>query len=107
MIDLNKCACTATTISDKRAELGQFKNNSTLQTLKHCATEIVEATEAYLKYDAEKNAETKVKYKEMFAEEIADIVTCALTIAGKENFDIEYALQKVEQKNKMRIGWEE
>lgn len=54
--------------------------------LKHCAGEVIEAQEAFIlwKYDAHNPAE--------YAEELADIILCALIAAGRDRIDIEKAV---------------
>ena len=61
--------------------------------LKHCAGEVIEAQEAFIlwKYDAH----DPVKY----AEELADVIICALIAAGRDEIDIEKAVNEKMQKN--------
>ena len=57
--------------------------------LKHCATEVVEATEDYIKAQWQLNKnETEIEM-EYFSSELADIICCCLVIAGGGNIDIE------------------
>ena len=66
--------------------------------LKHCAGEVIEAQEAFIlwKYDAH----DPVKY----AEELADVIICALIAAGRDEIDIEKAVNKKMQKNAQRAA---
>lgn len=102
-MNLNK-ACTEAV---KIARARQLKEN-TVQTLKHCAGEIVEATEAYMALQSVVWAETSTQ--EMitraghdFAIELADVIMCILSICGAEYIDIERALDECFQKNKARV----
>ena len=47
MIDLNKCAELALNNAIERQKNGAKINARTLPMLKHCATEVIEATESY------------------------------------------------------------
>ena len=66
--------------------------------LKHCAGEVIEAQEAFIlwKYDAH----DPVKY----AEELADVIICALIAAGRDEIDIEKAVNEKMQKNAQRAA---
>ena len=71
---------------------GKVSTNTRLM-LKHTATEVVEAVEAYNSMvDGGAN-------KEIFASELADIVCCCMIIAAKENIDMEYAITACMEKN--------
>lgn len=87
--------------------------------LKHCATEVVEAMEAYYPYkvcaeytsngtcydglDEPDVAEQSYREsKEDFESELADIVSCCAIIAGNLGIDLEDALVKCYQRNKLR-----
>lgn len=66
--------------------------------LKHCAGEVIEAQEAFIlcKYDAH----DPVKY----AEELADVIICALIAAGRDEIDIEKAVNEKMQINAQRAA---
>lgn len=66
--------------------------------LKHCAGEVIEAQEAFIfwKYEAKSPA--------VYAEELADIIICALIAAARDEIDIEAALEKKMQKNATRAA---
>lgn len=90
----------------------------TIGLLKHCATEVVEATEAAVNYtrlaaltdggtdfDVAVPSKTEQLYrkdKELLSSELADIIACALIIAGKEGLDIQSAVTQCLNKNRKR-----
>lgn len=94
MLDLNYLCKMSYENAKKRAEYEPTIRVGVRDTLKHCAGEVVEATEAYERF-IHRIDETN----EAFADELADIVCCVLTICGKENIDIELALTKCMEKN--------
>lgn len=94
MIDLNELAKQTLANAEKRHANGARIKTDTRSMLKHCATEVVEATEAYAnRYDFGDG---------YFVSELADIICCALIIAGKENIDIEKAVLDCIEKNRKR-----
>lgn len=102
-MNLNKACAEAVKIANARR-----LNENTVQTLKHCAGEIVEATEAYMALQSVVWTETSTheniaKAGHDFALELADVVMCILSICGAEYIDIEKALEECFQKNKGRI----
>lgn len=66
--------------------------------LKHCAGEVIEAQEAFIlwKYDAHDPAK--------YAEELADVIICALIAAGRDDIDIEKAVNNKIEKNAERAA---
>ena len=90
----------------------------TIGLLKHCAGEVIESTEQAVKFlrmsyitnggtdfsiaSASKTEEQYRKYKEAFASELADVIACALIIAGKEGLDIQRAVTECLNKNRKR-----
>lgn len=64
--------------------------------LKHLAGEVVEAQEAFIlwKYDAHD--------PNKYAEELADVIFCALIAAGRDEIDIKKAIADKLEKNKKR-----
>lgn len=100
-IDLNQFAKEAYTSAKERQENGANISVDTLKMLKHTATEVIEATEAYSveKYSA---IDDEAGQKEKFASELADIVACVLIIAYSERIDINEALVHCLYKNKKR-----
>lgn len=125
MLDLNIFAKQSLLIADKRHENGANIKTDTRSMLKHTATEVVEAMEAYSKYSGIKNLADDInatdieekwesqeepdvceeyyqESKEHFSSELADIICCILIIAGIENIDIEKAIQDCFEKNRKR-----
>lgn len=94
MIDLNKLSKDNLSVSETRVKNGDFgkRQNSVTELLKYCAGEVVEAMEAYNSFS-----------KSEFTSELADVITCILIIAAKENINIEVALKDCNKKNKKRI----
>ena len=98
MIDLNKLSTEAYIVAKKRELNGAFIKTAPIDILKHCAGEVMEATEAYCDFVYEMTDE----YEEKFQDEVADIMTCCLIISGYMQFDIESALNRVMEKNRLR-----
>ena len=92
MIDLN--------ILSKMAVDNSKKRGNVLEPLKHCACEVVEAMEAFTLY---REFKTDI-LKEQLAGELADVIMCALVLAGQEGIDVEDALLECEEKNRARGG---
>ena len=90
MIDLNILSKVAVDNSKKRGNV--------LEPLKHCACEVVEAMEAFTFY---REYKTDI-LKEQLAGELADVIMCALVLAGQEGIDIENALTECAEKNRAR-----
>ena len=97
-IDLNQFAEQAYLIAKKRQENGAKLSCDTDKMLKHCATEVVEAQQAYDEWTYNSSSGTK----EAFASELADIICCALIIAHGEGIDITGALVECTEKNNKR-----
>lgn len=97
---LNSMARSALDIATVRGTKGQLKSD-TFSILKHCAGEVVEAVDAYSEYAAYGH---DADSKEAFADELSDIITCALIAAAQENIDIEESLERVQIKNARRAG---
>lgn len=93
-MNLNKIAIIAFNISEKRKKNGAFNKNDDI--LKHLAGEVTETIEAYCawKYKSQDPAE--------YAEELADVIICALIAAGRDGIDIETAIKYKMAKNKNR-----
>lgn len=73
-------------------------DTSVLSTLKHCGGEVVEATEAFARFNL---LGERKDYRD-FSSELADIIICALTASAVEDVDIEKALEEAMQKNARR-----
>lgn len=102
MTDLNKMAGEMLASAEQRERNGANISTDTYHMLKHCATEVVEAADAWAKYKA---AEAFYSYElspAQFISELADIIACCLIIAGKEQIDIEDALVACQKKNRLR-----
>lgn len=101
-MNLKEASEKAFEISKKR---NQYKNDGQdiLRALKHCAGEVIEATEASAKmeYFPQLNKNEQEIVKEDFENELADIIICVLSICGAENIDIEKAIER-----KMKINEE-
>ena len=98
MIDLNKLSTEAYIVAKKRELNGAFINTAPIDILKHCAGEVMEATEAYCDFCYEMTDENEEK----FQNEVADIMVCCLMMSGYMQFDIESALNRVMEKNRLR-----
>lgn len=97
MVDLNGlCKITLVNAGQRQKNGGHIKAD-TRSMLKHCATEVIEAMEAY--------TNAIVRYgcvNQQFADELADVICCVLIIAGKEQIDIEKAVLNCIEKNRRR-----
>lgn len=103
MLDLNYLSKISYEISKQRQNNGAFKETTTASLLKHTATEVVEASEAFDKFQFAINSEFALgDYFDGFTSELADIIVCVLIIAGKENVDIEKAVLDCMEKNRKR-----
>lgn len=101
MIELNKIAYNALKTAKEREKKGQLKSD-TMSILKHCAGEVCEATDAYARWCEIDDENVNKSLKTAFADEVADIITCALIAAAQEGVDIELALLRVQEKNARR-----
>ena len=96
----------------KRQENGANISANTRDMLKHCATEVVEAMEAYKKYgyatyfeegSSIQELNRKIEeHKNNFASELADITCCAAIIAYAEEIDLDKAVADCLEKNRKR-----
>lgn len=102
MVDLNEMARDALKTANRREKLGQLKSD-TMSILKHCAGEVCEASMAYTLYIEPDSEFEPEALKRDFADELADIITCALIAAAQEDIDIEFALKRVQKKNEGRV----
>lgn len=100
-LSLNEIAKLSYENAKKRENNGGHISAETRAMLKHCATEVIEATEAYSRLNFEKlvfSAENENK----FASELADIICCCTIIAGRENIDLDKAVADCLEKNRKR-----
>ena len=96
MFNLNELAVIAYENAKKREAKDGKVSTDTRKMLKHTATEVVEAVEAY------NSMVDGVANKEIFASELVDIICCCMIIAAKENIDMEYSLATCMEKNYKR-----
>ena len=93
MLNINDLAEQAHTLAERRG----FKTD-VLSCLKHCAGEVTEAVEANTVY----NKTGEKADQNHLAEELADIIICALTASAEEEIDIEIAVNEAMLKNARR-----
>ena len=103
-MNLNELAKASHETAKKRQENGANISVKTRDMLKHCATEVIEATEAYTKMDCypQLNKHEQEIFKDRFASELADIITCAAIIAHAEEIDLDKAVADCLEKNRKR-----
>lgn len=112
MLDLNELCKVTLNNAELRNKNGGDVKTDTISMLKHTATEVVEAMEAYQKYtyapyfeegSSISDLSKKIgEHSKCFANELADIICCCLIISGKENIDIEKAVLNCIEKNRKR-----
>lgn len=102
MIDLNELCNITLKNAEKRNANGGDVCTKTSKMLQHCATEVVEAMEAYVQYIENVYSDEELVAKSHFESELADIICCVLIIAGKEQIDIEQAILDCIEKNRKR-----
>lgn len=101
-MNLNDIAEQAYILADKRG-----LDTDVISTLKHCAGEVVEATEAFTKLQSTPSPNMAETYLEDTGLEIADIIVCALTASVKLGIDVEKYINKAMQKNAQRAYQEQ
>ena len=97
MMNLNDIAEQARMLAKRRGF-----STDVLSTLKHCAGEVVEATEAYTQLEYVANSDRTKAKREAMGQELADIIICALTASAELGFDIEKYIGESMQKNARR-----
>ena len=102
MLNLNDIAEQAYLLAKQRG----FETD-VLSTLKHCAGEVLEATEAYTNLSYVSTSDRRKAKTEEVGLEIADIIICALTASVRLNIDIEEYIGKAMQKNAQRAYQEQ
>lgn len=108
MIDLNDLAYKMRNVAYVRKTNGANVDTDTMAMLKHCASEVVEATEAYNTLDTAINDNCEyerniIELQKHFESELADVIACILIVCANEpTIDIENALQKCFEKNLAR-----
>lgn len=93
MLNINDLAEQAHTLTERRGY-----RTDVFSCLKHCAGEVTEAVEANTVY----NKTGEKTDQNHLAEELADIIICALTASAHEEIDIERAINEVMLKNARR-----
>ena len=93
MLNINDLAEQAHTLTERRG----YKTD-VFSCLKHCAGEVTEAVEANTVY----NRTGEKTDQNHLAEELADIIICALTASAEEEIDIERAVNEAMLKNARR-----
>ena len=93
MLNINDLAEQAHTLTERRG----YKTD-VFSCLKHCAGEVTEAVEANTVY----NKTGEKADQNHLAEELADIIICALTASAEEEIDIEKAVNEAMLKNARR-----
>ena len=111
-MNLNEIANEAFRTAEQRERNGATIKTDTSSMLKHCATEVVEAMEAYQKYRCAPYFEEGSSIQELnrkiegrksdFASELADIITCVAIIAHAEGIDLNKAMASCLEKNRLR-----
>lgn len=101
MIDLNFISKVALEYSKAREKNKSVEKGSTLNLLKHCAMEVIEATDAYTIL-CKSAIDDEFKQQKDFSSELADVIMCILIIAAQENIDVEEALKDCLEKNRKR-----
>lgn len=98
---LNEIAKTSLENAKKRQDNGANISVDTRHMLKHCATEVVEATEAYQEWQLAYHWNDEY-WIDRFASELADIICCCTIIAGYEGIDLDKAVADCLEKNRRR-----
>ena len=93
MLNINDLAEQAHTLTERRG-----LKTDVFSCLKHCAGEVTEAVEANTVY----NRTGEKADQNHLAEELADIIICALTASAEEEIDIERAVNEAMLKNARR-----
>lgn len=100
-LSLNEIAKLSYENAEKRENNGGHISTETRAMLKHCATEVIEATEAYSRLNFEKLV-FSTENENKFASELADIICCCTIIAGREGIDLDKAVADCLEKNRKR-----
>ena len=102
LFDINKLAQDMYEVARKRHENGGLPID-TLGLLKHCAGEVIEATEAFsIASNIDIELEKRIDYYGSYTKELADIIACVLIMLAKGKFDIKKLLTDCLEKNKAR-----
>ena len=99
-LSLNEIAKISYENAKRREKNGGHISVETMSMLKHCATEVAEAVEAYTNWNWDLTHQAECKYS--FASELADIICCCTIIAGMELIDLDKAVADCLEKNRKR-----
>lgn len=99
-LSLNEIAKLSYENAKKRENNGGHISTETRAMLKHCATEVVEAVEAYTNWSWDLTHQAECK--DSFASELADIICCCTIIAESELIDLDKAVADCLEKNRKR-----
>ncbi len=100
LLSLNEIARLSYENAKKRENNGGHISTETRAMLKHCATEVVEAVEAYTNWSWDLTHQAECK--DSFASELADIICCCTIIAESELIDLDKAVADCLEKNRKR-----
>lgn len=100
-LSLNEIAKISYVNAKKREANGGHISIETSSMLKHCATEVIEATGTYSRLNFEKLV-FSTENENKFASELADIICCCTIIAGREGIDLDKAVADCLEKNRKR-----
>lgn len=106
-MNLNEAARQALENAKRRQANGSGLSTDTPDMLKHCAGEVVEAQKAFddwgdMMIAMEDDEVLCAAERDKFAGELADIIACVLIIARNNDIDIERALERCMEKNRLR-----
>lgn len=103
-MNLNAVAKASYETARKRQENGANISVKTRDMLKHCASEVIEAMEAYTIMNCypQLNKPEQEIFKDLFASELADIICCAAIITHAEEIDLDKAVADCLEKNRKR-----
>lgn len=99
---LNKIAEQSYKDAVKRQQNGADIDTNAIPMLKHTATEVVEATQAFIDFLYFINTNSESDYRDKFAGELADIICCVAIIADSYNIDLDKAVADCLEKNRKR-----
>ena len=100
-MNLNKMSLKAYEIARARLQY-VYDGRDGERGLKHCAGEVVEACNSYNEWIYNAHKTEGAERKAEFAGELADVITCVLSLCGYFQIDIEQALKDCMKKNEAR-----
>lgn len=89
-------------LSKKAFEISLLRHQDPDKVFKHMAGEVIEANEASLLHLADPTNANHTR--QMLADELADVIICALSAAAKYKLNIEGAIARKMKRNQERIG---